>query len=90
MWAGVLANNPPIAENNSPLPCATHNNTQLPKRPNLQKRKKNMGWCVGNNPPFVACGIQLSGLPAPSGRFLISDRLPFPLAGQPFHRSHKA
>jgi hypothetical protein len=23
------------------------------------------GWCVGCNPPFVFCGIRLSGLPAP-------------------------
>jgi hypothetical protein len=49
-----------------------------------------VGWCVGCNPPFVFCGIQLSGLPAPSGRFLIGVCLPFPLAGQPFHRFHKA
>lgn len=36
------------------------------------------------------CGIRLIGLPAPSGRSLIGDCLPFPLAGQPFHRFHKA
>ena len=24
----------------------------------------NVGWCVGNNPPFVFCGIRLIGLPA--------------------------
>ena len=44
------------------------------------------GWRVGHNPPFVFCGIQLSGLPAPSGRFFIGVCLPFPLAGRPFHR----
>jgi len=48
------------------------------------------GWCVGRNPPFVVCGIRLIGLPAPSGRFLIGACLPFPLAGRPFHRFHKA
>ncbi len=46
-----------------------------------------LGWCVGRNPPFVLCGIRLIGLPAPSGRYFIGDRLPFPLAGQPFQRS---
>jgi hypothetical protein len=48
------------------------------------------GWCVGRNPPFVDCGIRLIGLPALSGRFLISVCLPFPLAGRPFHRSTMA
>jgi hypothetical protein len=48
------------------------------------------GWCVGRNPPFVDCGIRLIGLPALSGRFLISVCLPFPLAGRPFHRSTPA
>ena len=45
-----------------------------------------VGWFAGNNPPFVLCGIWLIGLPALSGRFLISVCLPFPLAGRPFHR----
>ena len=45
-----------------------------------------LGWRLGNNPPFVFCGIRLIGLPAPSGRFFIGVCLPFPLAGQPFHR----
>jgi hypothetical protein len=49
-----------------------------------------LGWCVGSNPPFVFCGIRLIGLPALSGRFLISVCLPFPLAGRPFHRSTMA
>ena len=49
-----------------------------------------LGWCLGNNPPFVFCGIRLIGLPALSGRDLISACLPFPLAGRPFHRSHPA
>ena len=44
------------------------------------------GWRVGRNPPSVLCGIRLIGLPAPSGRFFIGVCLPFPLAGQPFHR----
>jgi len=48
------------------------------------------GWCVGRNPPFVDCGIRLIGLPALSGRFLISVCLPFPLAGRPFHRFQSA
>jgi hypothetical protein len=39
---------------------------------------------------FCYCGIRLIGLPAPSGRFLISELLPFPLSGQPFHRFHNA
>ncbi len=46
-----------------------------------------LGWCVGRNPPFVDCGIRLIGLPALSGRDVISACLPFPLAGRPFHRS---
>src|SRR3990172_2182501 len=49
-----------------------------------------LGWCLGNNPPFVFCGIRLIGLPALSGRDLISACLPFPLAGRPFHRFHQA
>jgi hypothetical protein len=49
-----------------------------------------IGWCVGCNPPFVFCGIRLIGLPAPSGRDFIGACLPFPLAGQPFHRSSLA
>ncbi len=49
-----------------------------------------LGWCVGNNPPFVDYGIRLIGLPALSGRDVISACLPFPLAGRPFHRSTPA
>ncbi len=45
-----------------------------------------LSWCVGCNPPFVFCGIRLIGLPAPSGRLFIGVCLPFPHAGQPFHR----
>ncbi len=49
------------------------------------------GWRLGRNPPSVnECGIRLIGLPALSGRDLISDCLPFPLTGRPFHRSHRA
>ena len=53
-------------------------------------RISKIGWCVGCNPPFVDCGIRLIGLPAPSGRYLIGDCLPFPPAGQPFQRFHQA
>jgi len=28
------------------------------------KKKKGWGWRLGNNPPFVFCGIRLIGLPA--------------------------
>jgi hypothetical protein len=56
----------------------------------LRPRGFVLGWCVGNNPPFVVCGIRLIGLPALSCREVISACLPFPLAGQPFHRSNPA
>ena len=58
----------------------------------LQNRRCTVewAWCVGCNPPFVVCGIRLIGLPALSGRDLISACLPFPLAGRPFHRSSPA
>jgi hypothetical protein len=45
-----------------------------------------LSWCVGCNPPFVFCGIRLIGLPAPQVDSFTGVCLPFPLAGQPFHR----
>jgi len=36
-----------------------------------------VGWRVGCNPPSVLCGIWLIGLPALSGRILISAICPF-------------
>jgi len=36
-----------------------------------------LGWRVGCNPPSVLCGIRLIGLPALSGRILISAVCPF-------------
>jgi hypothetical protein len=39
---------------------------------------------------LLTVAFGLSGYPRLSGRFLISDCLPFPLAGRPFHRSHPA